>query len=292
AIPFAGPAKATALSSPWDLIKLPGERSFYIAMAGPHQIWKLDIDTDTIGVFAGSGYENIVDGPPERAQFAQPSRLATDGENLFVADSEVSGIRAITGIRGGVPAVRTIVGEGLFEFGDHDGTGGRVRLQHCLGLAYADGHVYIADTYNNRVKVCTPQTRSVKSLVGAHKPGDSDAPPHFYQPGGVSVAGSNLYVADTNNHKVRVVDLKTDQVKTLDLAGLSPPRPPARAPSFPNARAIKVPPVEVPAGDAINLAISIPLAEGFKLNEEYPMPYLVETPGKSDILSPELPPEG
>ncbi len=291
-IPFVGPAKLTALSSPWDIIKLPGQRSLYIAMAGPHQIWKLDVDSDSISIFAGSGHENIVDGPPDTAQFAQPSGLATDGENLFVADSEVSGIRAITGIRGEAPVVRTIVGEGLFEFGDHDGIGARVRLQHCLGLAYADNHLYIADTYNNRVKVCTPQTRSVKTLVGAHKPGDSDDPPQFYEPGGLSVAGSNLYVADTNNHKIRVVDLKTDKVKTLDLAGLAPPRPAVRAPSFPNAREIQVPPVEVPAGDAISLAISIPLDKGFKLNEEFPMPYLVETPGKSGMLSPELPPEG
>jgi hypothetical protein len=292
AIPFAGPAKATALSSPWDIIKLPGERSFYIAMAGPHQIWKLDVDADTISVFAGSGLENIVDGSPETAQFAQPSGLATDGANLFVADSEVSGIRAITGIRGGEPVVRTIVGEGLFEFGDHDGVGPRVRLQHCLGLAYAGSQLYIADTYNNRVKLCIPRDRSVRSLVGAHKPGDSDNPPHFYEPGGLSAAGSNLYVADTNNHKIRVVDLKTDKVKTLELAGLAPPRPTVRAPSFPNARSIAVAPVEAPAGDAISLMVAIPLAEGFKLNEEYPMPYLVETPGKTGILSPELPSEG
>jgi hypothetical protein len=188
--------------------------------------------------------------------------------------------------------VRTIVGEGLFEFGDHDGTGARVRLQHCLGLAYADGRLYIADTYNNRVKVCTPQARSVKSLVGAHKPGESDDPPHFYQPGGLSVAGSNLYVADTNNHKVRVVDLKTTQVKSLELAGLAPPRPAVRPPSFPNARTIQVPPVEARPGDTLRLAIAIPLAKGLKLNEEFPMPYLVETPGKRGVLSAEVSPGG
>src|SRR5207253_8248396 len=133
-----------------------------------------------------------------------------------------------------------------------------VRLQHCLGLAYGDGQLYIADTYNNKVKVCAPRTRSVKTFVGSHQPGDSDAPPHFYQPGGLSVAGSNLYVADTNNHKIRVVDLKTLKVKTLALAGLSAPRRAARPPSFPNARVIKVPSVEAPSGASINLAISIP----------------------------------
>jgi thiol-disulfide isomerase/thioredoxin len=288
AIPFSGPAKETALSSPWDLVELPGERALYIAMAGPHQIWRLDLDTGNIGVFAGSGYENIQDGPPDSARFAQPSGLATDGENLFVADSEVSGIRAITGIRAGQPLVRTIVGRGLFVFGDHDGSGSSVRLQHCLGVAYGNGHLYIADTYNNRIKVCMPRTQSIKALVGTHKPGDSDKPAEFYQPGGLSVAGSNLYVADTNNHKIRVVDLNSNSVTTLALAGLEPPRPAPRAPSFPNARILDVPAVRLAPGSSIKLSVSIPLAKGFKLNDEAPMPYLVETPGQTGILKPEF----
>ena len=292
AIPFSGPAKATALSSPWDIVQIPGERALYIAMAGPHQIWKLDLDSYTIGVFAGSGYENILDGAAESARFAQPSGLATDGENLFVADSEVSGIREITGIASKEPLVRTVVGTGLFEFGDRDGRGASVRLQHCLGVAYGDGHLYIADTYNNKIKVCTPRSQLVRSLVGSHKPGDSDDPPHFYQPGGLSVAGSNLYVADTNNHKIRVVDLKTNAVKTLALAGLSPPRPVRRAPSFARAKVMNVPAVEAPAGNSIKLAVSIPLPKGYKFNEETPLDYLIETPGKTGILSADLPAEG
>ena len=75
------------------MIQVPGDKALYIAMAGPHQIWKLDLPLVMIGVFAGSGHENIVDGSAATANFAQPSGLATDGENLFVADSEVSGVR-------------------------------------------------------------------------------------------------------------------------------------------------------------------------------------------------------
>ena len=291
-IPFSAPAKATALSSPWDLVQIPGERALYIAMAGPHQIWKLDLDSYTVGVFAGSGYENILDGPADSARFAQPSGITTDGVNLFVADSEVSGIREITGIAKKEPHVRTVVGMGLFEFGDHDGRGSAVRLQHCLGVAYGDGHLYIADTYNNKIKVCTPKTQSVKLLVGAHKPGQTDDPPHFYEPGGLSIAGTNLYVADTNNHKVRVVDLSTNKVKTLELAGLTPPRPLRRAPSFARARVMKVPALEVPAGDSIKIAVSLPLPKGYKFNAETPMDYLIETPNKPGTLSSKLAPEG
>jgi thiol-disulfide isomerase/thioredoxin len=291
-IPFSGPAKTTALSSPWDVIQIPGDSSLYIAMAGPHQIWKLDTGSDTVSVFAGTGGENIVDGPASSAWFAQPSGLATDGENLFVADSEVSGVRMITGIHGRTPMVRTIVGEGLFEFGDHDGKGAAVRLQHCLGLAYGHDHLYIADTYNNKIKACVPKTHTVHTLVGSHSAGDGDSPPHFYEPGGLSVAGSELYVADTNNHKIRVVDLNSHAVKTIELSGFSAPKPAPRPPSFPNATTVDAPTAEVAPGDSVTVDVKLNLPEGFKLNEEVAMAYLVATPGKSDVLSDKVRPEG
>jgi len=290
--PSTGPAKTTALCSPWDLVQVPGDKSLYIAMAGPHQIWKLDLAAGTVSVFAGSGYEDIQDGTAASAKFAQPSGLATDGENLFVADSEVSGVRAITGIHGRGPLVNTIVGEGLFKFGDHDGRGFAVRLQHCLGLTYAGGHLYIADTYNNKIKVCEPKTRSVRTFAGSHTPGDSDDPPHFYQPGGLSATEEKLYVADTNNHKIRVIDLKTDKVTTLALEGLSSPRLAPRPPVFPNAKQIAVPEVEAAAGKSITLAVAIPLPKELKLNEDSAMTYLVETPDQKGILGPEVLPEG
>ena len=155
---YSGEAKTSAISSPWDVIQIPGSRALYIAMAGPHEIWKLDLEAGQIGVWAGSGYENIADGGLAVARFAQPSGLATDGKNLFVADSEVSGVREITGIGTDNPEVGRIAGEGLFEFGDVDGVGPQVRLQHCLGVAYGDGKLFIADTYNNKIKVADPKT--------------------------------------------------------------------------------------------------------------------------------------
>ena len=220
---YVGAARSSPLSSPWDIIQMPGWAGLYIAMAGPHEIWKLDLKSGKIGVWAGSGYEDIEDGELNTAKFAQPSGLATDGRNLFIADSEASGVRVITGIYTDHPEVGRIVGQGLFKFGDVDGSGPDVRLQHCLGLAYGGGKLYIADTYNNKIKVCDPSTFTVKTFAGDGKPGIADDPPRFYQPGGLSVAGENLYVADTNNHKIRVIDIKTGAVRTLELAGLSAP---------------------------------------------------------------------
>ncbi len=221
---YVGEARTTALSSPWDIIQVPGSAAFYIAMAGPHEIWKLDLKAGKIGVWAGSGYENIEDGELDTARFAQPSGLATDGKNLFVADSEVSGVRVISGVNTDHPEVGRIVGQGLFKFGDVDGAGADVRLQHCLGVAYGGGKLFIADTYNNKIKVCDPNTLTVKTFAGDGKPGNGDDSPRFYQPGGLSVAGDSLYVADTDNHKIRVIDIKSGAVRTLEIAGLSVPQ--------------------------------------------------------------------
>ncbi|MHB1559401.1 MAG: thioredoxin-like domain-containing protein [Isosphaeraceae bacterium] len=292
--PFSGPARTTALSSPWDIIGIPGDRHLYIAMAGPHQIWKYDPQSETVGVLAGSGYENILDGGAEEARFAQPSGLATDGDHLFVADSEVSGIRMITGVRTREPIVRTIVGRGLFINGDHDGAGNSVLLQHCLGVAYGNGHLYIADSYNNKIKACTVKSHAVHTLVGAGQshPGDQDNPPHFYEPGGISVAGNELYVADTNNHKVRVVDLKSRAVRTITLAGLSAPRQHPRPPSFARASVINAPAAEAAPGEEVAFTVNLNLAKGDKLNEDEPTIYLVEAPDKPDALSSKVRPEG
>ena len=285
------PAKNTALNSPWDLAYLPAANTLYIAMAGPHQIWQLNLETGLIGVYAGSGRENIVDGSLEASNFAQPSGLATDGNTLFIADSEVSALREIHLNQAENP-VETIVGEGLFEFGDKDGAGPGVRLQHCLGVAFADGKLYVADTYNNRVKVCDPKAKSVKAFVGTHEAGDGDKPAKFYQPAGLSVAGDKLYVADTNNHKIRVVSLATQEVATLPLEGLAPPAPPARKPTFPNAKSETLAKAELAAVGKLEIDVKLPIAEGYTLNEQGSIPVLVETPGKTDILGAAYPKTG
>lgn len=216
----SGKALQNGLNSPWDLWLKDGE--LYIAMAGSHQIHLIDLRDNSIHRFAGTGREDIVDGPWALANFAQPSGLVSDGETLFVADSEVSAIRAVDlDVNKGM--VRTIVGEGLFEFGDRDGRGDTVRLQHPLGLAWHNGNLYVADTYNHKIKVVDPKTRQSRSFLGSGMPGKQDGPEaaaSFFEPSGLTVVGEKLFITDTNNHAIRVVDLKTKQVTTLSLQGL------------------------------------------------------------------------
>jgi DNA-binding beta-propeller fold protein YncE len=191
-----GVGTSVSLNSPWDLLEREGQ--LYIAMAGTHQIWRMDLPTSATQALVGSGRENIDDGPNPRATLAQPSGLTTDGQRLYFADSESSAVRAADFAPDGY--TQTLVGEGLFEFGDRDGKGRDARLQHCLGVSYYAGKIFIADTYNNKIKSLDLSTREVVTVAGSGEPSD------MYEPGGLSVwerdGMARLYIADTNNHRV------------------------------------------------------------------------------------------
>lgn len=255
------------LNSPWDVLWHDGQ--LFIAMAGQHQIWRLEPGSDTLLLHAGSGMEALQDGPALRGGLNQPSGLATDGDVLFIADSEASAVRQVEVEPGGT--LTTIVGLGLFEFGDEDGVGDAVRLQHPKALAYSGGQLYLADTYNHKIKRLDPATRESVTLLGTGDEGLQDgATARFYEPGGLSVAGGRLYIADTNNHAVRVADLATLEVSTLALSdpdGLLT-RAAAAPPRFDEV--VDLPASAVAAGTgAVVLELTLP--DGYKANHLAPL---------------------
>ena len=204
-----------SLRSPWALVSL--DEILWIAMAGSHQLWVL-LGEQQLGVFAGNGAEALVDGPRSEASFNQPSDLVFAMDHLFVADAEASAIRAVT--LTAEPAIFTLVGQGLFEFGDVDGIGATARLQHPTGLAASDDLLYIADSYNHKIKTLNPVTGEVKTLIGTGSPGAVDgdfAQAQLFEPEGLVVVRDRLYIADTNNHCLRVADLITRQLHRLHL---------------------------------------------------------------------------
>jgi NHL repeat-containing protein len=210
---LGGPGRSTPLSSPWDLAL--ADRILYIAMAGTHQIWTLDLDQGTVAPFAGTGREGLLDGPREQAWFAQSSGLTIVNGHLYVADSEVSAVRDIDLQTG---AVTTLVGEDLFVFGDRDGEGDAVRLQHPLGITVKDRTLFVSDSYNNKVKRLDPGRRAVTTWLGSGVAGRADGPGRsaaFREPGGVCAGTGGLFIADTNNHRIAVADWATGTVRTL-----------------------------------------------------------------------------
>jgi DNA-binding beta-propeller fold protein YncE len=198
---------ADGLASPWDVLRWRGH--VVIAEAGRHRLWAID-SAGELQVIAGTGEENLVDGPALDALLAQPSGLAVtaDGDLAF-ADAEASALRVLR--RDGF--VDTLAGHGLFEWGDGDGDREHARLQHPLGVAVdaADEALYIADTFNSLVRVWRGRHLWTVPVEGFSEPGGLDV-----------VAPGRLVVADTNNHRIVLVDPVGAAAVTIDVG-----RPPS-----------------------------------------------------------------
>jgi thiol-disulfide isomerase/thioredoxin len=211
-----GQGTDVALNSPWDLTIL--GNFLYIAMAGSHQIWRMNLKTYEAQVYAGSGREDIIDGPRLKAALAQPSGITTDGENIYFADSEVSAVRKIE-----KDTIETIIGVGLFDFGDIDGYYPDARLQHPIGILYHDGFLYVADTYNHKIKKVNAKEKKAITYIGTGKRGYRDGSAKnspLNEPNDITFLDGKFYIADTNNHLIRIYDPAADKVSTLQFKNL------------------------------------------------------------------------
>ncbi|BAY19251.1 redoxin domain-containing protein [Anabaenopsis circularis NIES-21] len=221
--PHSGVGLETALNSPWDLVK--SGNTLFIAMAGSHQIWQMNLATNIIKTYAGTGAEGCVDGSLIESAFAQPSGMTTDGQELYIADSEISTIRSVEIVE--PYQVTTICGsQQLFGFGDVDGQSTDVRLQHCMAVEYAENFLWVADTYNHKIKLVSPSTGNCQTILGDGLAGLQNGQgknSRFFEPSGLSVISSHLYISDTNNHAIRCVDLNNFTVTTMQFSGLCAP---------------------------------------------------------------------
>jgi hypothetical protein len=250
-------------------------------MAGFHQIWVVDIEGGTATPAVGSAREGVANGPLTEAELAQPSGLVfDDAGRLYFADSESSSIRwadalatdGATGVLAGTDA-------NLFDFGDADGVGTEVRLQHPLAVEWdpVTGQLLIADTYNSKIKQIDPGTGTTVTYLGSeHGWADGDDP-RFYEPGGLTLAGRTLYVADTNNHVVRQVDLESGETGTLVLHGIERFSPPPDDTDYPGTIVV-LGSVGVAQGEGV-IELAIDLPQDHKVNEDAPSAVTLHTTG-------------
>ena len=287
------------LNSPWDLTVVDGV--LYIAMAGPHQIWAHKLGTNTIQPYAGSGREDIVNGELDHAALAQPSGIVHDQKELYVVDSEGSAVRKITtdpknDLKVPSGTVTTIAGthdlprgRSLFEFGDVDGTGDDARFQHPLGLAIDHGSLYVADSYNHKIRRVDLKTREVSTWAGTGHSGSELATLELSEPAGLAIANGKMYVADTNNHRIVVIDMATKKANELSITELTAPNPAIEAQAdgsdkTPRSDVVRQ---ELSSGDAIQFEVQFDLPEGFKLNELFPIAFRCKAEGDQSLLTPE-----
>jgi DNA-binding beta-propeller fold protein YncE len=180
----------------------------YIAMTGLHQIWTLSLVTNTLEILAGCGEEGFVDGASWNACFAQPSALCIIGHTLYVVDAGSSAIRAIDL---NTRHVTTLVGKGLFEFGDTDGVGPAASFQYPLDIKadQTQKSLWVADTYNNKIRKIRVENKLVSSYQVKHP---------LSEPGGLAFSGNTLYIANTNRHEIVRVNLHSGTTESLNVS--------------------------------------------------------------------------
>jgi DNA-binding beta-propeller fold protein YncE len=195
---------AGALSSPWDLA-LAGD-TLHVAMAGIHQLWSIDLRDGTAVHRTGSGAEELHDGSHAEAALAQTMGITIADDVLLAADAEASAVREVDLTSPG--GVRTIVGTGLFDFGDVDGVGDAARLQHPQGVAVVPGgRVLVCDSYNDSLRWLDRAERRVTTWVRG-----------LHEPGGVAIGTRGAYVADTNAHRIVVAEWRSGDVRPVVIA--------------------------------------------------------------------------
>lgn len=194
-----------SLCSPWDVSYSDGK--LYIAMAGTHQLWMLDLTENRLSRFSGSGCVDLTDGKAEEAAFAQPFDLALDEYKMYICDATSSAIRLVRLPSG---QVSTLIGQGLSRWGDHDGGLKQALLQHpqSIALDRVKQLLYVADTYNNKIKMINLRLNSIFSL---------DVDDGLDSPGGISLCGNTLWVANTNSHEIMKINLVNHEIEVLEL---------------------------------------------------------------------------
>ena len=168
----------------------------YVALAGAHQIKVYDLNTKQEILSIGQeNSESLNDGAFKEAILAQPTGISLLADELWFVDSESSSLR------------HAAYGEVKSLVYDSD------ELQHPLDLCvgqYGDGcgggRIFIADSYNNRVKVYNPQTDEVMTLIEG-----------LDEPSGIDKKSCRLYVCNTNKHEIIIFDLSQMKRTVLEL---------------------------------------------------------------------------
>ncbi len=213
-----GPATAARLDSPQGLA-LDAGNLLYIADTHNHRIRKLDLATGMITTIAGStaGFSGD-NGLATVAQLDLPTALAIDANSLYIADTQNYRVRKIAIATG---LITTVAGNGTQGFSGDGGLATAASIDSPTGVAIdSAGDLYIADTHNHRIRKIAA-TGIITTIAGTGADaftGDNAAAKaaSLALPHGLSIdAAGNLYIADTENHRIRRVDAITGAITTV-----------------------------------------------------------------------------
>jgi len=192
-----------SLSSPLDVAAT--HDKLYIAMAGAHQIWQLDLMSGAIALFVGNGREDNVDGTGPFCSFAQPSGLTVAADSLYALDASSSTLRCI---RLQDARVMTLIPGGIFSDGSADGNAMGARMCHPTAL-FSDPVrkvLWIADTLNHKLRVYSIAKAELKTLNVNYR---------LQSPSGICVADQTVFIANTDAHEILRLDLRSGRLARL-----------------------------------------------------------------------------
>jgi sugar lactone lactonase YvrE len=206
--PTAAPATASALPQPQGIV-VDGSGNAYFAAA--NCVFKVDASGVLTRVAGGqqAGYAGD-NGPAVNALLAGPEGLALDGAgNLYIADTDNNVIRKVTASTG---IITTVAGNGTPGYTGNGGAATSAQLRYPFGVAVDhQNNLYIADTYNNRIREVTAATGVISTVAGTafsgyYGDGGEAVNAELNYPEGVAVdASGNIYIADTSDNAVREV---------------------------------------------------------------------------------------
>jgi len=229
---FNGPVGVAVDASAFATTKT---TTIYVADTGNHLIRTMKINADgsiIVATFAGSGIPAYLNETKEKAQFNRPTAIAVDsGGNLYVADTGNHAIRKITSA--GVVSLFAGVPNSA---GAVDGPVTSATFNSPMGVAVDSlGNVYVADTLNSTIRKISGgkvETLAGKAGIEGAKDGNRAAA-SFFRPTGIAIDSAfYLYVADTQNNIIRLVD----QIgEVITIAGATSP---GSLDSYPSATCI------------------------------------------------------
>jgi sugar lactone lactonase YvrE len=185
------------------------EGDLYIADTMNHRIRRVDARTGRITTIAGVGLPRFGGdgGPSVAAGLNEPAALVVQGARLYVADQSNNRIRMVD-LRTGL--ITTVAGTGTATFNGDGRPATEAALAGPSGLTIGtDGRLYIADTFNGRIRSVDPATGIIETVVGDggeyRYQGEMEASsPSLSRPSGIAVdLEGNVFMTDSDNHLVR-----------------------------------------------------------------------------------------
>lgn len=196
----------------------------YIADSANNRIRKVMVDTGIIITVAGSGItgyngDGII---ATSAKLFFPTSVAIDGSyNIYIADNMNHRIRKVTVLDN---IITTVAGTGSYGYNGDGIKATSAKLNAPNGIALdTSNNIYIADTYNNRIRKLTVSTGIITTVAGAGDgpgffKGEGIAATSIYlrMPFNVHIDGfGDIYIADTYNHRVLKVTVSTGKITTV-----------------------------------------------------------------------------